>query len=238
MVALDAHDALFLDFDGTLVEIAERPDHIQPAPDLPLLLDRLRSELGGAVALVSGRTLAEIDRYLRPFRFAGAGVHGVELRRRPDGATEYARYRDLVGAVGFARRELAAIPGAWLEDKRRAFTLHFRGAPQAEARCRALAHEIVARYGLHAITAKMAFEVVPQGVDKGTAVQALMRSADFAGRRPVFIGDDVTDEDGFAAVQTAGGVGIRIGPGETIARQRLADVGEALTWLARATKAA
>ena len=203
--------ALFLDFDGTLVEIAPRPDAVVVPPTLPRLLERLSRRLGGALAVVSGRPLAELDRYL-PVGVVKVGDHGATMRLSPDGPplvqplphpAEAWRER----AAAFA----AAWPGTLLENKAHGFALHYRQAPEAEAPARAaLAAIIGGDPDFTLLPARMAWEVVPRGTSKGTAVAALMMRAPFRGRAPVFIGDDVTDEAGMAAAREAGGHGMRL----------------------------
>jgi len=230
---LQTGDALFLDFDGTIVEVAEHPESVAPAVQLPSLLDRVRTRLGGALAIVSGRRLADVDRWLAPFRFAGAGVHGSELRRRPADRIETETTVDLGEAMSVAGAALAPFAGVWIEDKGNSLALHYRAMPEAADACISLAGDVAARFGLRALHGKMVVELKPDGVDKGRAVRELMSSPPFAARRPVFLGDDVTDEDGFAAAAALGGFGVRIGPGGTSASFRLPDVAAAIEWIGR-----
>jgi trehalose 6-phosphate phosphatase len=207
-----AQAALFLDFDGTLVEIAERPDAVVVPPDLPGLLERLSAQLGGALAIVSGRPLLELDHFL-PVAIAKAGNHGAVLRPVPDGPVEQpalasppAAWRAKAGA--FAE----AFPGAFIEDKAHGFVLHFRQAPEAGPEGGMLLSSLVAEApeDFALMPAHMAWEVTPRSVSKGTAVAYLMSRSPFAGRVPVFIGDDVTDEAGMAVAREAGGLGLRL----------------------------
>jgi trehalose 6-phosphate phosphatase len=224
-------DALFLDFDGTLVEIAEHPERVLLPARLPDLLHATRARLGGALAVVTGRRLDDIDRWLQPFKFAGAGLHGLELRRRPEDRAEHVSDHDVGDAASAVREALGAIEGVWLEDKGRSIAVHFRAAPCAERTCVTEVECIATRFGLRVVVGKRVVELKAPGADKGTAVDALMRVAPFAGRRPIFVGDDVTDEDGFAAAARHGGIGVRIGDGATCASIRLPDVRAALDWL-------
>jgi trehalose 6-phosphate phosphatase len=211
--ALPADAAVFLDFDGTLVEITSEPGKVVVPPALKQTLARLVARCDGAVAVVSGRRLGELDRFLRPLRLPAAGVHGLE-RRRPDGSIEriapprwLARLLPEIDA--FAR----AWPGVLVEKKRLSVSVHYRGAPEAAvavddfiaARAAALGGRAAVQRG------KMVVELRPTGHDKGTAIEAFMRDPPFRDRRPVFLGDDLTDEHGFAVVNRLGGLSIRIG---------------------------
>ena len=203
--------ALFLDFDGTLVEIAARPDAVVVPPTLPLLLGRLSQRLGGALAVVSGRPLVELDRLL-PVGIVKVGDHGATIRLSPDGPL----LEQPLPVPADAWRERAAAfarawPGTLLENKAYGFALHYRQVPEAEAPARAAMAAIIAGDpDFTLLPARMAWEVVPRGATKGTAVAALMMRAPFRGRAPVFIGDDATDEAGMAAARAAGGHGLRL----------------------------
>lgn len=204
--------ALFLDFDGTLVEIAPRPDAIHVPPDLPGLLLRLSEGLGGALAVVSGRPLRDLDHYL-PVPIAKAGDHGAALRPDPSQPPELPHLPH--PPVSWRARVVALVekhPGALIEDKEHGFVLHYRQAPEAGSEGEALLRSLVAEDPLAftLLEARMAWEVRPRGASKATAVRALMDRAPFAGRIPLFIGDDVTDEEGMAAARNAGGEGLRL----------------------------
>ena len=204
-----ARAALFLDFDGTLVEIAERPDAIGVAPALPGLLKRLGEGLAGALAIVSGRPLRDLDHYL-PVPIAKAGDHGASLRPDPFGPPELP---DLPHPPAAWRVQADALvarhPGALIEDKAHGFVLHYRQAPDAGPEAAALLARLVAEdpAGFDLLEARMAWEVRPRGPSKATAVRALMARPPFGGRVPVFIGDDVTDEEGMEACRSLGGHG-------------------------------
>lgn len=227
--------ALFLDVDGTLVEIAETPEGVALDARLVEILSGLEAALGGAVALVSGRPIATLDRLFAPLRLPAAGLHGLE-RRDAAGATTRVAVSEV--ALRAARRAFAAFvrshPGTLIEDKELTVALHFRGAPACGESAAALAEEVTARGrdGLRVQHGKQVVEVRPDGPDKGTAVEAFMAEAPFKGRVPVFIGDDVTDERGFEMVNRMGGHSIRIGRGvATAARRRIGGVGALLRWL-------
>jgi trehalose 6-phosphate phosphatase len=205
------HMALFLDFDGTLVEIAPTPDRVVVPPWLPGLLQRLAARLGGALAVVSGRPLRQLDALL-PVPLAMAGDHGATLRPAPDAEPE-AQPLPVPPAEWLARIAAlaAAHPGALVETKAHGFVLHYRLAPEAGPPARALLDELITdNRDFVLMPARMAWEVKPSAVSKATAVAGLMARAPFAGRVPVFIGDDVTDEAGMAAARAAGGIGLRL----------------------------
>ena len=224
--------ALFLDFDGTLTELVASPDAVKVDPELSQVLLALMEALGGAVALVSGRPLAELDR-LTGIVLPAAGVHGLELRERRDVAPhptpEAAGIADIRHALeSFVRDD----PRLMLEVKPGAVALHYRLAPERETECRAAMREaFAATSGLHLLEGKMVFEVKPDHVDKGYAIEKLMQVPPFAGRRPVFAGDDRTDEDGFVVVNALKGVTIKIGPGSSVAEFRMASVEAFTSWL-------
>ncbi len=234
--------AYFLDFDGTLVDIAATPDAVEVAASLRSTLADLFRATGGATAVVSGRPAAEIEAFLAPTRLAVAGLHGAERRSRPEGPLERSATARPFAAALLA--ELAALPrqhpGVIVEDKGLATALHYRGAPAAEAACVALAERCVAEDPAywHLLQGKSVVEIKPRRIDKGDAVRRFAAQPPFAGRRPVFVGDDVTDEDGFAAALQAGGLAVAIGPPPagrpTAATFRLADPRALLLWLAGA----
>lgn len=232
---LSPTDALFLDFDGTLVEIAEHPESVNLPRHLPALLAGVRDTLGGALAIVSGRRLEDIDRWLAPFRFAGAGIHGAHIRRDPDGPTvPEAGAADVALPVQQARAAIAGLAGAWLEDKGGSLAMHYRSSPESGDACIAAADALAREFGLVAVRGKMVVEIRPAGIDKGTAVRRLVRETPFRSRRPIFLGDDVTDEDGFLAVQELGGTAIIVGDRRpTLATRKLDSVTAVLDLLGR-----
>jgi trehalose 6-phosphate phosphatase len=226
--------SLFLDFDGTLTRIADRPGDVHVDARLTETLAALTRLLGGAVAVVSGRPLAEIDHFLMPLRVAGAGKHGLECRL-PGGGLEAPPGRPASLARVKARLlpAIVADPRLILEDKEQTLALHFRQAPEKEAACRSLvAAALRGEGGREVLEGKMVFEVKPLGNDKGTAIETLMRHPVFAGRVPVFAGDDITDEDGFRAVNAMNGISVRVGcTGRTAAQYSIRDVDAVLAWL-------
>jgi trehalose 6-phosphate phosphatase len=236
---LDTQSALFLDVDGTLLEIAPRPELVQVPVGLPSLMIRLSAQLEGALALISGRPLEQLDRLFQPWQGAAAGLHGLQ-RRRADGILDCVIDGDSVAALDRLRPKLAALAadgtGLMLEDKGGTLALHYRAAPQREPEIRtvveALHHETASM--LRLITGKMVVEFQPRRADKGRAIAAFLAELPFLGRRPVFVGDDTTDEDGFAEIRRRGGVAVRVGrfDAATAANYRLPTVEAVLAWLA------
>ena len=227
--------ALFLDVDGTLVEIAETPQGVHVPTSLKQLLDEVRWRLDGALALVSGRSLNNLDQLFTPLRFIASGVHGCE-RRTADGHV----LRPEVDAATIARvrTQLADFvrghEGLLLEDKHYAVAVHFRRAPEMQDEVYRIMNEVLVHLGpTFALQAgKSVLELRPGAWTKGSSITAFMQEAPFVGRTPVFIGDDVTDEDAFAVVNEMSGVSIRVGnPAATLARHRLGGVSEVLRWL-------
>lgn len=220
--------AIFTDFDGTLVELAETPDGIDVPENLAHQLEQTARELDSAFAVLTGRQIADIDRFLSPLVLPIAGAHGTQ-RRRADGMVEAIDPASLDGAEAIARAVeplVQAHPTLILEVKQGAVALHFRQAPELETAVRQAMQEAVdANEHFTLVPGKMVFEARPRGVSKGDALRAFMLEEPFIGRTPIFIGDDVTDEDGFIAAQELGGVGIKLGDGDTVARMRIADVG-------------
>ena len=239
--ALDvARDALFLDLDGTLVAIAERPDLIQADEALRALLRRVGNLLRGRLVIVSGRPLADLDRHLQGAAPLAAGVHGAELRGAATLAPGNAARDEAVRqALDQARRSLREedgllAEGLLVEDKDKAIALHFRQRPALGARSGRLAAQLAdASGGLLAVQpGRMVFELKPAGVDKGQALRAFLATPGFAGSRPVVVGDDLTDEAAFRAAAAAGGPGLRVGRrSPTAARYALPDVAAVLAWL-------
>jgi trehalose 6-phosphate phosphatase len=227
--------SLFLDLDGTLAPIELRPEAVGPVVERSNLLRELGRRLDGRLAVVSGRSLDSIDAILDGVVAAAAGVHGLE-RRLPGGGLVRARPHAKLGEARAALEVFAkTTPGVLVEDKALAVTVHYRQAPQARFDALALAERLALELGLRLQTGDMVAELKTPGADKGDAVTAFMAEAPFKGARPVFVGDDVTDEDGFAAARQLGGFGVLVGPArETAARYRLNDVPDVLDWLGQA----
>jgi trehalose 6-phosphate phosphatase len=226
--------ALFLDVDGTLLDIEDHPAGVRANPALVTLLARLAGALGGALSLVSGRTVADIDRIFAPTRFAAAGAHGAELRLHPEdpvACTESSLPASILERMRtFAENE----PGLLLEEKRGGVSLHYRRAPQLEEACKAFVQSLLPEIDrdFRVIAGKMVLELAPLEHNKGAAISEMMQRDPFAGRHAVFVGDDVTDEDGFRAVKALQGVTIRVGGNhDSEAEYSLADVAAVRRWL-------
>ncbi len=231
LAALDCA-ALFLDLDGTLAAIQARPEDVGPEPWRTRLLQRLQVRLHGRVAVVSGRSLEDVDRILEGAARAVAAVHGL-VRRRPDGMVMLAP-PDPALADARARAFLFAgrHQGVRLEDKTLGVAMHYREAPALEDQVRKLATAIARDHGLKLQLGHMVAEICTPGFDKGMAVTSFMGEPPFAGSIPLFVGDDLTDEDGFRAAQAHGGLGVLVGPPRaTEARRRLPDIEAVRAWL-------
>lgn len=217
--------ALFLDFDGTMVDIAPQPQAVHVPQPLIAVLQDLHHYLQGAVAVISGRPIAQIDDFLRPLELAVAGVHGAE-RRGADGQLHLLHTHPLDHVEEAACTLAAEHPGLLVEAKRGSLALHYRQRPELEELClQAMQKAVAESPGITLLRGKMVVEAKPGGASKGRAIEDFLGEAPFAGRTPVFIGDDVTDEVGFSTVQRLGGLGIKIGDGHTTAWRRVADPG-------------
>jgi trehalose 6-phosphate phosphatase len=205
---------LFLDVDGTLLDFTDTPAATVVDEELKTLLGDVAERLGGAVALVSGRSLAYLDALFAPLRLPAGGLHGVE-RRKASGGIQGASYVDaqLDAARAALARFVASNPGTLLEDKDRSLAVHYRMAPELESSVRQSVAAIAKPMGTnyHVQGGNMVLEIKPYGFDKGTAVKEFMHEPPFSGRKPVFVGDDLTDEGGFRAVEVFGGIAIAVG---------------------------
>jgi trehalose 6-phosphate phosphatase len=232
--------ALLLDVDGTLFEMSGHPGRIAADAHLHRLLGRLLARCDGALALVSGRSIADLDRIFHPRILAAAGQHGLERRdargrvHRHDGASQLLRT-----ALARLRRVEAARPGVLLEDKGASLAVHYRLAPAHGPAVERVTAEIARRLGprFEMTPGKMVCELRPAGRDKGTAIAEFLREPPFRGRRPVFVGDDRTDEFGFALVNRRGGHTIKVGAEPSAAAWRLADAAAVRRWLASVARA-
>ena len=224
--------ALFLDLDGTLAPIAARPQDVHPDPRRTSLLERLVRALNGRLAVVSGRTLPDIDRILEGCVVPVAAVHGLVMRDPQAQLVETPPHPAIARAVADLRAFAARDCGLIVEEKGFSVALHFRlAAGHAEA-ARACAREVAGMTGLTLQEGDMVEELRTPGPSNGDSVRAFMRLAPFAGATPIFVGDDATDEDGFAAAQALGGMGVAVGAHRAVnARYRLAGVDAALAWL-------
>lgn len=230
--------ALFLDLDGTLIDIAAAPDAVRIPADLGPLLGLVSRHLDGAVAIVTGRLLSDLDTLLSPLRLPAAGLHGMEWRMRGDGEISIAQAETVAAIRGVVRDIALAQPGVMLEDKGKALALHFRNAPEQQAWLTEQIEALLASHpGLKAMPGKMVLEIKPADVSKYTAVRQFMRQPPFQDRVPVFIGDDVTDRDGFRAALEAGGLAIAVAERpDDKASMTLAAPLAVRDWLARLTQ--
>lgn len=229
--ALPDRAALLLDLDGTLLDIAPTPDSVVVPPALPNVLHALRARLDDAVAIVTGRPIAQVDALLPRVPYAVAGEHGAAIRHAPDAAIVRAELPGVPAAwLAQAERLLAGRDGVLLEHKAHGFVLHFRQAPEMGASLQELLLAIMAAgddsdTGFVLMPAHMAWEVKPHGADKARAVAELMSGPPFTGRVPVYVGDDVTDEDGMREARQRGGIGLRV-------QDVFGDAGGVRAWLA------
>lgn len=226
---LTGQHALFLDFDGTLVDLAGRPEDVRTDAALIPLLAGFQQRLDGALAILTGRRLESIDALLAPLRLPGAGLHGAQRRERTDGPLQ-----ELVGATGLAERlreQASRCPGLWVEDKGAALAIHYREAPELGPVALEMLRQAVGGANLEIVSGKCVHEARPHGLDKGLALRDFMARPPFAGRIPVFVGDDRTDEDAMLAAQSLGGCAIKVGPGASRADSRLVDPQAVRLWL-------
>ena len=226
--------AFFLDVDGTLLEHADHFEAVRVGPGVRRLLEDLSAGAHGAVALVSGRSAADLDRLFTPLCLPLAGQHGIE-RRSADGTLH--RQSPPLDLLGRAAAEMVRLTAAHtalaLENKGMTLALHYRRAPElrevVETEMRRIAAGLGDPFELQA--GKFVFEIKPSGKDKGSAIGEFLAEAPFAGRVPVFLGDDLTDEYGFAVVNRAGGHSVKVGNGPSGARWRMPDATAVRTWL-------
>lgn len=231
--------AFFLDVDGTLLDIAETPDAVHVDTGLLELISRLYRECGGAMALVSGRSISDLEKLLGATRLPLAGQHGLERR---DAAGRLWMHSAPPAAKYAIKEALASVlaqhAGLLLEDKGLTIALHYRQVPQLEYFAQRLMKQLArdANAGLEVQQGKCVAEIKPSGIDKGTAVSEYLTEAPFMGRRAVFIGDDLNDERGFAEVNRLEGISIKVGKGPSCARYHLPDVAAVRRWLGDALK--
>ena len=225
--------AFFLDIDGTLLELAATPAGVTVDGGLKHTLRQLRTAAGGALALISGRRIGEVDRLFAPLRLPAAGQHGVERRNGSGVVHRHAAPSSRFGAVKNRLAPLIARhPGLLLEEKGLTLAVHYRQVPSLGGHLHRLLREWVnSAQDLRLQTGKMVVEILPAGNDKGIAIAEFMSERPFCGRIPVFLGDDATDEYGFSVVNAMGGYSIKVGPGRSAARWRLPDVHAVRAWL-------
>jgi trehalose 6-phosphate phosphatase len=225
--------ALFFDFDGTLADIVEHPENVEVTAATKRALEALLERSGGAVAIITGRDISSIDRFLAPVHLPVAGVHGL-TRRDANGHVHSPDYD--AAALGAVEAALAPLvesePGLLMERKQGALALHYRQRPELADLCLARMQAaaaptptVVLRHG------KMVVEAVAYPSNKGAAIESFLHEMPFIGRIPVFAGDDLTDEDGFALVNERQGISIKVGPGDTLAHYRVPARQDLLSWL-------
>jgi trehalose 6-phosphate phosphatase len=225
--------AIFLDLDGTIVELVDHPGAVRVGPATLHLLQALLSSTGQALAVISGREIAVIDRLLYPLILPAAGVHG--LQRRDACGIIYSKETSNLGSLADVLEQLLGNePGVIIERKPGGIAVHYRLRPDLERHCHDVVHLVMDEHpGLRLIRGKMVFELTQKGADKGNVISAFLREPPFRGRVPIFAGDDVTDEAGFSAVNALGGISIKVGDAQTEARFRAESPGELRDWLCR-----
>jgi trehalose 6-phosphate phosphatase len=224
--------ALFLDFDGTLVELAETPAAIRVPSGLPAMLARLKRRLDGRLAIVSGRSIAALDAHLPDAGIAFSGSHGLELRLADGTTLPVSLPAGLEGLEEEVLAFAARTPGLLVETKPLGIALHYRQAPGAADAALALMGQLARQRGLRVQQGNMVVELRPNGATKGDALRAFMTEPEFADARPVFVGDDLTDEHAFEAARDLGGAGVLVGaPRATAAAYLLASVDAVARWL-------
>ena len=234
-----ATTAIFADLDGTLANIRPTPAEVTPNAARGRLLERLAESLGGRLAVISGRGLEDLDRVLEGRVTAVGAVHGLVRRTAAGELLGCGANPDIAEAVAAFEKLAAKDPGLLVEDKSAAAAIHFRQSPGYGEACESLAERLAGERGLRVQRGDMVVEVRAPGPDKGDAVAAFMAEPPFAGSIPIFIGDDVTDEDGFRAAEALGGYGVVVGTRRpTLARYALPDVHGVQAWLGSILEAA
>jgi trehalose 6-phosphate phosphatase len=233
--AVGPDTALFLDIDGTLLEHQPHPDGVVADQELRNLLTAAEERLGGAVAFITGRSVATVDRLFAPLSLPVAGLYGLEHRLRPgDTATLADEPADLAAVADALEEEFRTTDGVYFERKGAVLAIHTRGAPHALDAVRAAADRVLPslQRGYRIVAGNAGLEFLPVDALKSAAIHRFMAIAPFSGRRPVFIGDDVSDESGFEYVNQIRGVSVRVRPsGETAASFVLPDVASVRDWI-------
>lgn len=224
--------ALFLDLDGTLAPFEDRPDAVGADLERNRLLRDLAVELGGRMAIVSGRSIEDVDRILEGAIVSVAGSHGLQRRDARLDRISAPAHNCLPQAVSELHTFADRFPDVLVEEKPLSVAFHYRGNPAFETAARVFAEDLAGRTGLTLQQGKLVIEFLTPGMDKGKAVRAYMKEPPFQGSIPIFLGDDLTDEHGFEAVHQLGGLGVLVGaPRPTYARYRLGSVAEVQAWL-------
>jgi trehalose 6-phosphate phosphatase len=230
-----AGHALYLDIDGTLLEIAPSPDRVEVPDWMVPLLQQLTRRLEGAVAFVSGRTIEAIDALFQPLKLPAIGIHGGEMRLEGQTVSlDEALVGELQRALPLLQEAIAPLRGVWLEDKRGAIALHYRNVPERGREVLKVAEIVVAGLGpaFAPLVGKCVVEIRPRHLTKGAGIRRLMEFDPFRGHTPIFVGDDVTDEDAFEFVNQVGGISVRVGAkAPSAAAHLLADPAQLHHWL-------
>ena len=233
----DVNWAWFFDVDGTLVEIAATPSSVVVNDDLPHIISRLHELSGGAVSLITGRAVADVERFLPLPGVAVAGQHGLEMRAASGGvAVRASSHADLEAIESELSHVAERHNGLIVEHKGESIALHYRRAPKLAGYAHRVMRNLQSIHGRDLVIqkGKRVVELKPSSVDKGSAIRELMLSAPFKGRTPAFVGDDVTDESGFRLINRIGGHSIKVGAGRSAAKWRLRDVTAVREWLSEA----
>lgn len=228
--------ALFLDFDGTLLNLAAHPEDIEVPSELPSLLHSLYKLFEGAIAVFTGRSLGNLDRHLGCSWCPASGQHGAEWRFHQGMPSSLEESTALASARHLFKAFASQHAGTYLEDKGLSLALHFRGMPELVRELRQLADRTVTAGDeqLEILRGKSVLEVRLRSVNKGSAVRRFLTEIPFKGRKPLMVGDDRTDEDAFEEVLTVGGTAVKVGEGPTVAPWRLKDPDEVRVWLSEA----
>lgn len=234
LLAAQAPVALFLDIDGTLLDVAPTPSTVHVPPELSELLSSVSARLSGALAIVTGRRIHDADRLLQPLKFAAAGVHGAEMRMSASGSIEMLT-PSFASALKADVKSLAeGMPGVVMEDKGAGIALHYRLAPELHSPLLVALENLVAKYPgqLMVCEGRKVVEVLPIGFSKGRALRKLAAMPQFADRIPIMVGDDVTDVDAFSAAEDMGGFGLKVaGENFTDTEASFRGPDEVLSWL-------
>jgi trehalose 6-phosphate phosphatase len=228
--------AIFLDVDGTLLDLAARPDEVVTPAGLVTTLARAERKLAGALALISGRSIDDVDRLFAPLRLRASGVHGAEIRLDPDAPTTPTAAADLPQSLlAGLRRAVEQFPGVFVENKRFSFTVHYRLAPSAERPLRNIVKQLVDSIPVPVdiMDAHYAIEIKSPCFDKAGAIATFLSTATFHGRTPIFVGDDTTDESGFALVSARGGFAYSVGRPRRGAIDAFSEPRAVREWLAK-----
>lgn len=227
--------AILLDVDGTLLDIASTPSAIRVPPSLIHSLTRLQKRTRGALALISGRPLAELDRIFAPLKVPAIGGHGAELRPHDNGDSEERQVDSLDGRLRTHLMNIAKVaPGILIEDKGYAIALHYRRSPKLERMLHKEVAAICAKLapaGVKVLCGKAVVEIKSGRFNKGTALRELMAQSPFRGRQPIFVGDDITDDDVFAVLPEFNGIGFSVGKASQGAVFTFASPREVRAWL-------